>query len=229
MESCASFAMKKYINFLFHIPYGNFSFMQFQDYMEKLLGSKAKIKILRVLYRFPGKEFTTREISRLIGISHTGVLKSLKDLEDMNIIEVGTHGKAHLLKLNAESFIVIKILKIFEVERETFKHLIDELRKSTIDMNATSIALFGSIAKKNEDPMSDIDLLVITHDRMSAEKRISELQNKFVKMFGNSISPLIMTPEEFKGRKKFTEDVLNHSVLIKGKKLEHIQELPYES
>lgn len=196
--------------------------MLFHDYMEKLLGSRTKIKILRALHRFPGKDFTTREISRLIGISHTGVLKALKDLEEMNIIEVGTHGKAYLLKLNKESFLAGRILKIFEVEGETLGHLIKELRKSTEGMNVISIALFRSIAKKNEDTRSDIDLLIVTRDKINAEKRISELQRKFVKKFGNSISPHIMSPEDFKSREKFTEDILKHSILIKGKKLEHL-------
>ncbi len=196
--------------------------MLFHNYMEKLLGSKTKIKILRALYRFSGKDFTTRELSRLIGVSHTGVLKALNDLEDMNIIEVGTHGKAHLLRLNEKSFLARRILKIFEVERETLGHLIEELEKSTVDMDVTSLALFGSIAKKNEAPRSDIDLLIVTCDKINAEKRISELQEKFVKRFGNSISPNIMSPEEFKTRKKFAKDVLEHGILIKGRKLEDI-------
>lgn len=194
--------------------------MLFHDYLEELLGSRTKIKILRALSKFPGKDFTTREISRLIGISHTGVLKALKDLEDMNIIEIGTHGKAHLLKLNEDSFLARRILNIFEVEKETLGHLIAELRKSARDMNVISLALFGSIAKKNEDPRSDIDLLIVTLDKINAEKKISKLQKKFVKMFGNSISPHVMSPGEFKSRKKFSEDVIKHSILVKGKKLD---------
>ncbi len=196
--------------------------MLFHGYMEKLLGSKTKIKILRALYRFPGKDFTTRELSRLIGISHTGVLKALKDLEEMNIIEVGTHGKAYLLKLNKESFLARRILAIFEVEKETVRHLIEELRRYTKDLDVNSIALFGSIVKKTEEPSSDIDLLIVTPDKISAEKKISLLQERFVKSFGSSISPHIMSLDEFKCGGRFTEDVLDHHILIEGRKLEDL-------
>lgn len=196
--------------------------MLFHNYMEKLLGSKTKIKILRALHRFPSKDFTTRELSRLIEISHTGVLKALKDLEDMGIIVVGTHGKAHSLKLNKESFLAQGILSIFEVEKETVSHLVEELRRYTKDMDVTSIALFGSIVKKNEEPSSDIDLLIVSRDKRNAEKTISLLQERFVKRFGNSISPHIMSLDEFKVGGRFIEDVLDNNVLIVGKKLEDL-------
>lgn len=196
--------------------------MLFHNYLEKLLGSKTKIKILRALFKFPRKDFTTREISKLIGVSHTGVLKALKELEEMNIIELGTHGRAFSLKLNEESILASKLLSIFEMERETINYLREELERSFDRANTISLAIYGSIAKKTEAPRSDIDLLIIASDKISAEEQVSELQEKFVKKFGNPISPKIMSPEEFKNSGDFTRDVLKHHTLIKGRKLEEL-------
>ena len=62
--------------------------MIFTNYLERVLGSKAKIKILRTVYKIPEKGWTSRELSMFIGISHTAVLKSLPDLIDMNILKI---------------------------------------------------------------------------------------------------------------------------------------------
>ncbi len=199
--------------------------MLFHNYMEKILGSKIKIKILRSLYRFPKKDFTTRELAKFIGASHSGVLKALRDLEEMNLISVGTHGKAYMLKLNEKSFLAKNVLGIFDTEEKTAEHLIQELKKSTVDLAATSIALYGSIVKKTESPLSDIDLLIITDEKEKSEEKISGLQKRFSEAFGNAISPYFLTIKEFKEKKntKFIRDILKNHVHIRGKRLETIK------
>lgn len=200
--------------------------MLFHNYMEKILGSRIKINILRALHRFPKKDFTTRELAKFIDASHSGVLKALRDLEEMNLISIGTHGKAHMLKLNEKSFLAKNVLRIFDIEEKTAEHLIQELKKSTRGLTATSIVLYGSIIKKTESPRSDIDLLIITDEKEKNEEKISALQKRFSEAFGNTISPYFLTPTEFKEKKdtKIVRDILKNHILIKGKKLETLNE-----
>ena len=67
------------------------------------------------------------------------------------------------------------------------------------------IVLFGSIARGEEKPDSDIDLLIITKDNISKEKAlatIDRLNGLFVACFGNSISAIIYSKKERTARQK---------------------------
>lgn len=193
--------------------------MLFNKYLETLLGSVVKIKILRALFRFQTKIFTSRELAGNIKVSHTGVLKSLENLKEMNIIKTESHGRSNLISLNKESLLYNELDKLFNFESETLNHLKEEIKK--ILPNAKSIALFGSISQGMERPNSDIDILIIAKNKAEIRNILAEKQELLSKLFGNIISARIMTENEFK-RKKNTnliKNILESHILIKGDKL----------
>ena len=187
--------------------------------METLLGSKVKVKILRALFRFQTKTFTSRELAKHINVSHTAVLKSLTDLQGMNIIKVESHGTSNLITLNKESYLYNELKKLFDFEHETLQNLKAELQE--ISIKAKSVVLFGSVVKKKEKFNSDIDLLIITQNKLRANEIIAKKQEIFSKKFGNVISAYIMTENEFKRKRNapFVKDLLKDYIVIHGKKL----------
>ena len=193
--------------------------MLVNNYLEILLGSKVKVKILRALFRFQTKTFTSRELAEQIQVSHTAVLKSLADLQGMNIIRIESHGKSNLITLNRESYLYDEIRKFFSYEYESLNHLIEELRE--ILPKAKSIALFGSIPMKKEKLNSDIDILIISRNKSKINEAIAKKQEYVSKKFGNVISAHIMAEQEFKKNKNssFVKDILSNHILIKGDKL----------
>ena len=193
--------------------------MLFSNYLETLLGSKVKIKILRAMFRFQSKTFTSRELAEQVNVSHTAVLKSLGDLQGMNILKIESHGTSNLISLNKESYLYIELERFFNSEHETLSHLIEEIGK--ILPKAKSIALFGSIPRKKENPNSDIDILIISEDKSKITEAIAKNQEYISGRFGNVISAHIMTEQEFKKKKNspFVKDVLANHILIKGDKL----------
>ena len=193
--------------------------MLFNKYLETLLGSVVKIKILRALFRFQTKIFTSRELAVNIKVSHTGVLKSLEDLRGMNIIKTENHGRSNLISLNKESLLYNELNKLFNFESETLNHLKEEIKK--ILPNAKSIVLFGSIPQGMERSNSDIDILIIAKNKAGIIDIIAKKQESFSKLFGNTISVHIMAEGEFK-RKRNTnliKGILENHILIKGNKL----------
>ena len=193
--------------------------MLFNNYLETLLGSKVKVKILRALFRFQTKTFTSRELASNIKVSHTAVLKSLGDLQGMNIIKIESHGTSNLITLNKDSHLTADLSMLFSSEVETLRHLKDELRKTT--PQAKSIVLFGSVAAKEEKLNSDIDVLIITNDKDKTADMIAKKQEEFSKKFGSAISAYIMTENEF-NRKRNTDlvkSVLENHIMIKGEEL----------
>ena len=193
--------------------------MLFNSYLETLLGSRVKVKILRAFYRFPTKTFSSRELAKYIKVSHTAVLKSFRDLQGMNIVKIESHGTSNLITINQESFLYNELKRLFDFEIETLQSLKKEIRG--ILSKEKSVALFGSIAQNKEKLNSDIDLLIITQNKAEVNEIIAKKQELFSREFGNVISAHIMTENEFKRKSNtaFVKDLLKSYVLIKGDKL----------
>ena len=193
--------------------------MLFSNYLEILFGRKVKVKILRALFRFDTKTFTSREIAVHIGVSHTAVIKSLGDLQDMNMIEMESHGKSNLITLNKSSCLYSHLKRFFGCELGTLEQLKEALRE--ILPEAKSIAIFGSVAAKKESPNSDIDILVISNEKSKVSDIISKKQEQFTRKFGNALSAYVMSEGEFKKKTNtnFVKGILESHILVKGEKL----------
>jgi predicted nucleotidyltransferase len=173
--------------------------MLLHQYLETLLGSRTKIKILRTLHRHRGKEFTIRELADFIGVSHTGVRKTLNDLYELNVISLKAIGNSHIVSINTFSHLLALMDIIFEYEEETLSHLKESIRESLCGKDYIKrVLLFGSVARMEEEPRSDIDILIVTDDKERAEDTVSELQSELSRRFGNPLAPYILTPGEIK-------------------------------
>lgn len=191
--------------------------MLIHHFWEIVLGSKVKIKILRVLSKYHAKKFTIRELARLTHTSHTPVLKSLPDLQEMNLIRLEKHGTANLLTLNTKSHLLPILSSLFRTETDTKQELKRELAKLLPQTKMT--ALFGSIAKETEIMNSDIDLLIVTDAKKKIEAAIDEARKEITEKFGNLLSPKIFTEAEFKAKRNqpFAKDLSKRYEIISGK------------
>lgn len=193
--------------------------MKFRNYLESVFGSKVKIKIVRAMFRFPRKGFTARELANFTNVSHTPVLRSLKDLEGINLIGVERHGTSNLIRLNKRSYLYNILRDLFDYEKNTKEKLISRIKR--IISNAEMVVLFGSIQKGKEKMDSDIDLLIVTRYKKKTKEDIMESQNSVMKEFGNVISPIILTRKQFisKKNKPFAKDLIRDYKIIEGRDL----------
>lgn len=197
--------------------------MMLHEYLEEVIGSKVKVKILRVMFKFPTKIFTGRELAKQIeDVSHMAVSNSLKSLISMNIIKQEAHGNSQLLSLNKESYLFGILGDLFYHENNTLNNLIKKLRDLLKNYKKeATIVLFGSVVKKTESFNSDIDLLVITKHKKDIESKINGLQSVISKEFGNALSPYFMGLKEFKNKKnsRFINEIKKNHIIILGDKL----------
>ena len=192
--------------------------MLYHNYLEALLGSRVKVKILRALCRHRGKEFTVRELADFLDVSHMGVRKALEDLYRMNAVRVRVIGRSHAIALNAESYAAGLADKMFKMEEETLSELVKLLGKRLWDPAIVSALLFGSIARGEEEALSDIDLFILTKDKEKAEVAISDLQRRVSNRFGNAISPYILSEGELadKDKTQILEEIRKKHILVCG-------------
>ncbi len=193
--------------------------MLYHDYLEMLLGSRVKVKILRTLCRHRGKEFTIRELATFLNLSHTGVRKALLDLYKMNAIRIRAIGKSHAIAVNAESYVIDLVDRAFMMEEETLGELVKLLKKRLNGPTTISAMIFGGVARGEEDSLSDIDLFILTKDKEKAELVISELQREISIRFGNAISPYILSEGDLTDRNKsqILEEIKKKHILVCGK------------
>ena len=196
--------------------------MRLHNYLETVLGSKVKIKILRELFKYAPKSFTIRELAESIkDVTHTGVRKALGDLQGANLVIIEHHGQSNLLRLNKESKLYDALWTLFlDVEARTSYLLTQDLKKS-IPNSVISCAVFGSVARGTEKPDSDVDVLFITDDKEAVQKFVEEKLRFFIAKYGNVITPYVMSKFEFVKKKNtlFVKGVLEKYRLIKGEDL----------
>ena len=193
--------------------------MLYNFYLEKLLGNKTKIAMLRTFYKIPDKIWSSRDLAKFIGTYNTTILDNLGDLEDMGLIDIGMHGHVKTIKLNKESFVFADIVKpLFRKEEDTIKELIETIKTAINKKDVELLALFGSIVERKEKPASDIDLLIVARNREKIDKLLMEKQGIISRKFGNEISPYIMSPQEFKQKQNapFIKEAKKSYIIIHG-------------
>ncbi len=193
--------------------------MKLHHLFDEIFGSKSKVRILRLLLRYPEREFTEREIARQIGMSQNTVNKALGDLMKTNGMSYRKIGRANAYIVNKSSVLFPFLKSIFENERRVREDLIQMLKRDTAPF--LSCTLFGSFAKEEEEYDSDLDLLVIVKNKESASAQLEKLESELLKYFNMPLSLILLTPKELKKKwnapfmKKARRDEMN----IGGKSL----------
>ncbi len=194
--------------------------MRLHAFLEDVLGSRSKVNVLRMLFKYKTKTFTGRELAESIGLTHTGVRRSLHELQAANVIKMEYHGRANLITLNTDSRLYGVLETLFKEEADTFYRFTQELKKDA-PKGVVSCAIFGSFAKGTEKPDSDVDLLFVTDNKEAVQKFAEDKLQSFARRYGNVITPYIMPKGEFARKKNtpFVKGVLESHKLVKGENL----------
>lgn len=205
--------------------------MKIHNKLDEILGCGSQIKILRFLFS-EKDEHTGRAIARSINMSSSSTYKTLQGLKAEGLISLRRKGNAVLYKLKEENYFVQKLLMpLLKQEGSIYGDIISLIRRNLLHekKDIVSIALFGSVARKEETSKSDIDLLIIVRSNNGKDK-INRVMDKLnidiAKKFGASIMPYILTQEEIKikhvKRQAVIKAILDNNRLIYGSPIERI-------
>ena len=196
--------------------------MSLHEYASDLLGSKAGMRVLRVLLAYPGKIFTMREVARTAKVSHPEASKILRRLEGRGMVRLQAVGRAQQVTVNSQSYYLKSLaIPLFQAERETVRALAAKVASYFEQDAIESVAIFGSVARGAEGTASDVDILIVTRDRELAVECASRANEAVVEEFGVSLSPLIVDAKEFaEGRDTALErSILGSYILVRGRDL----------
>ena len=192
--------------------------------LDEVLGSTARIRVARLLVELPDKEFTGREIARLLGMSHTTVLDALRGLADRGVVIERVMGRAHVFRANREHFLHSTLASLFGSERGHRREIADLIR-SSLGASSTSVILFGSRARKAARSGSDIDLLVVSRNVDEAEACLGQLRARLRRRFGLELDAKILTPAQLRSKfgTPFVRAALTEGLVIAGVPLEKVR------
>ena len=175
--------------------------MRFHGYQERIVGSKSKVRLLRVLFNFSDSEFTGDDLARKAGVSKPAAHEALSELAVENVVSRRVAGRAYLYSLSPKSYSAKLVAPLFRPEDSPLEEMARVVRKRLSAVPLVSAILFGSIARGEEEEQSDLDLYLVVRsnvERKKAEAKISELNRLTTDYFGNRLSAMIKTVDELK-------------------------------
>lgn len=206
--------------------------MRIHQPLNKILNNETKVKVLRFLYS-NDIEWSGRRIAREIQISPATCHKALQGLYSEGILLLRNVGRTHLYQLNQDNYIAKELLHPLFKKEEGLLRIISRLLRDEFSEKVkdkiVSIALFGSVEKREDRPESDIDLLVLVErakDKEKTEKAFDNLNEKIMKSFGKIVSPYIESVSGF--RRKYRQGlpvvraIMQSHKLIFGKPLREV-------
>jgi predicted nucleotidyltransferase/DNA-binding HxlR family transcriptional regulator len=195
----------------------------------KILGSDAKVQILRTLSHIP-QALSAEEIEQEITKGISMVYTALRELEEEGVLEaVKPEGKKTYYRLDADTVLGKAVQELFAAEDACYgvdkvpaKPLniafafLQALQRN-VDVELVKVMLFGSTVRGAYTPQSDIDLYIVTENRDVVEAALPGLKEKF----DASFSFIVRTSEEY--QKDFTKPLasLAKSLLVDGYALLH--------
>lgn len=157
--------------------------------------------VLEVLAR-AAHPLTGRAVQRLVArpASQAGVQKALDRLAETGLVSQTGAGRALLHRLNRAHVLAPAVLEVVAMS-ETIPIRIGEAVRIHAP-GASSALLFGSAARGEAAPGSDIDLLVVWPDTTEESARWSAAADIAVavgRLTGNACTPLVYTEGEYAG------------------------------
>lgn len=181
--------------------------------LETLFGSRLRARALAWLFTHPDERFFVRQLTALIGEDSTNLSRELVRLEKTGVLVSATEGRQKYYQANRRSPVFDELhglmLKTAGVA--------DTLRKA-LEPRAGDITLafiFGSMAGKTENRLSDVDLLVVGDISFGD---VVDLVSDAERALSREVNPVVYTVAEFRKRSSedhhFVRDILSGDKIL---------------
>ncbi len=179
--------------------------------MIQLYQKITQLKVLELFIKNPYERYYLRETSRILDISPMTVKRTLDLLVQERLLVREEFKNQILFKANMESPAFKHLKTAYNLAWLEEKNLAGFLKEKLPGLS--SIVLYGSFAKGENDEKSDIDLIAISPTPKKSGLRLSQL-------LGKETSFIIFTPshwrEQAKKNKAFYLEVITEGIVLFG-------------
>ncbi len=173
-------------------------------------------EIIKILFKDFLNSYNSRNISRLVGLSHAGAFKILKKLKEREIVKPKQIGKAIIYSINLDNPVAYREVEMaLTIEAWNYKRWVEEFK--VLEDKSDIVILFGSILI-NEKLANDIDILVVAKKNMFGEiikiiKEKNEISNKKIHL-------ILQSPADFKkdinSKNKAIIEIIKKGIVLFG-------------
>jgi predicted nucleotidyltransferase len=166
------------------------------------------------------EEFTGRRIHRLLGHgSEPGVRKAVERLVDQGIVLRRQAGRANLYRLNRQHVSVEAIELLAEARSQLIAWLQEAI--GAWEVTPRSAAMFGSVARAQAGPDSDLDLLVVRPSRIDEQNatwqsQLGSLQRSATDWTGNDARIVELGEDELAQAEPLLTEVVRDGLALFG-------------
>ncbi|MEX2608841.1 MAG: nucleotidyltransferase domain-containing protein [Gemmatimonadota bacterium] len=150
--------------------------------LSAIFSSEGNVRVLRELFRHGG-ELSAPSIAKRVGLSRqhtTRILRGLAALEVVESVGVGGH-PSHRARRIHPLYAVLDGL--FHVEAQRFGEIADAIRTAArADPPPEAVWLYGSVARREDTPGSDVDVaVVIPGGDMAVDRAADEIRERLAR------------------------------------------------
>jgi predicted nucleotidyltransferase len=181
---------------------------------DMLFGSRAKSALLSTMYNKPSESFHVRELVRSIGMGSGVIQRELESLTKFKLVRMERKGNRCFYQANIENSLFPDLQSI--VLKTSLETVPDVMKKAlrTLKPKIRTAFVFGSVARNQAKPGSDIDVLIVGDTTFEdVTPRLAKAEAKLHR----DINPTIYSEPEFRKRLINGNHFLN--TVLSGEKL----------
>lgn len=193
--------------------------------LDQILGTTTKVRILRTLLPLSSPVSGT-EARRLAGVrSVKAMWAALDELTELGILRREQTRGTHLYRTNHEHHLAASLTALFEAEATRPVEVRDAMRSALESAGlldaVRSAVLYGSNARGEAGPRSDLDVLVVTRDAADVgpvRDVLLDAGRSIEARFGPSLSAYVLAEDRVRERYR-DGDPLMHTIGEEGREL----------
>jgi len=166
------------------------------DNLTRLLSSRVKAEVFRLLFGPDARELHVREIARRARLNEATVRQELSALAGLHLVSLRRDGNRAYYRAETGNPLCTDIRNIVLKT----SGLIDILRIALVEKPGIRLAfVFGSVASGGEKPATGIDLMIIGS---VSSRQLSKWLSGVAAQVGGDVNPHVLTPREFSRRRQ---------------------------
>jgi predicted nucleotidyltransferase len=188
--------------------------------MNEVFRSWTHVAVMRALFD-TSNGLTGNAVARSAGMHPRSAFKALTALEALHLVRRQRGGRDHIFTLNREHVLFEKVIVPVYSEERALPAAVNEVLAAGLSRLVVSALIFGSVARHEEAPKSDLDLCCITNTT-EAKDRVRAILNDnalaLSRTYGVTVAPLLFTKQEFRrrARSKLIRNIVKEGRVIVG-------------
>jgi len=174
---------------------------------EEILGSRTKVKVLRLLLRDPEREFAVQDLAQSLGLSLGSVHPAVQQLLDTRLVLARRVGRSRGLRTNVRHPLFRPLKALFDAESGRLVAVAEEFSDDLPRRSVEAVVLFGSLARGRPAARSDVDVLVVA-DGKAAEAAARRVAASLLERHDVDVTPLVLSRAEVTARLRAFDPLL---------------------